>query len=364
MPNDRNRRRLIVAAAAALVLVFAGDLDRARPHGGPAGLARRRGARKRRRRAPDRVPGQARRDPPGPAQIDCTLHHANAEKKGWGYLASSGPPQPAVAGKTYSFVFTVPDREDTAYAFAIIYLSPTGKWQDGTRAVSTKYIPLIREGGPATAIGLRKTPVHRYPTAAESERMKTRAVRPRGRPSVWIHPVLAALLLAAAFSAVRAGGRSKAAALPGEAGERTVWLVFAALLAVGAALEISGIAGHVAAWGRRLAEQQGVYELRRPFQKAVMAATAAASLGLFILFIRATRRPGSHRYLLVGRDRPGGVPGGLVRRRAVRSMRSTSARRLVWHGVSPVDAARGAGATVTLVASWLSVRRKSGRAPI
>ena len=362
MPNDPNRRRLIVAAAAALVLVFAVawivlDLTEDRPGWlvveGPenAVVGRRIEVRVRLERSA------------GPGQIDCTLHHANAEKKGWGYLASSGPPQPAVAGKAYSFVFTVPDREDTAYVFAIIYLSPTGKWQDGTKAVSTKYIPLIREGGAATAIGLRKTPVHRYPTAAEAERMKTRAVRPRGRPSVWIHPVLAALLLAAAFSAVKAGGRSKAAALPGEAGERTVWLVFAALLAVGAALEMSGIAGHVAAWGRRLAEQQGVYELRRPFQKAVMAATAAGSLGLFLLFIRATRRPGSHRCLWwAGIGLAAYLAVSFV---GVLSFHAVdSARRLVWHGVSPVDAARGAGAAVALVASWLAVRRKSGRAPI
>jgi hypothetical protein len=361
MPNHSNRRRLIVAAAAALILVFAGalivlDLTEDRP-----GWLRVEGPESAVVGRPLEFLVRLERSA-GPGQIDCTLHRANAEKKGWGYLASSGPPQPAVAGKTYSFVFTVPDREDAAYAFAVIYLSPTGKWQDGTRAVSTKYIPLIREGVAPTTIGPRKTPVYRYPTAAESEGTKAGTVRPRGRPSVWIHPVLAALLLAAAFSAVKAGGRPKAAALPGEAGERTVWLMFAALLAVGAALEISGIAGHVAAWGRRLAEQQGVYELRRPFQKAVMAATAAGALGLFLLFIRATRRPGSHRYLWWA-----GI--GLAAYLAVSFVGVLSfhavdaARRLVWHGVSPVDAARGAGAAVALIAASLAVRRKSGRAP-
>ncbi len=362
MPNEPHRRRLIIVAAAALVLVFAGawivlDLTEDRPgwlavEGPESAVVGR----------PLEFRIRLERSA-GPGEIDCTLHHADAEKKGWGYLASSGPPQPAVAGKTYSFVFAVPDREDAAYAFAIIYLSPTGKWRDGTRAVSTRYIPLIREGGAARAIGLRKTPVYRYPTAAESERTKTRAVRPRGRPSVWIHPVLAALLLAAAFSAIKAGSRSKAAALPGEAGERTVWLMFAALLAVGAALEISGIAGHVAAWGRRLAEQQGVYELRRPFQKAVMAATAAGSLGLFLLFIRTTRRPGSHRYLWwAGIGLAAYLAVSFV---GVLSFHSVdAAQRLVWHGVPPVDAARGAGAAVALVAAWLAFRRKPGRAPI
>ena len=306
--------------------------------------------------------GSASKRSAGPGEIDCTLHHANAERKGWGYLASSGPPQPAVAGETYTFVFTVPEHEDTFYAFALVYLSPTGKWPDGTRAATTKYIPVVREGA-AAVTDLRKTPVYRYPTAAESARKTARPVRPQGRPSVWVHPVLGALLLGAALAAAKAGGRSKAAALPGEAEERTIWLVFAALLAVGAAVEISGIASHVAAWGRRLAEQRGVYELRRPFQKTIMAAMAAGSLGLFILFIRATRKPGSHRCLWWA-----GI--GLAAYLAVSFAGVLSfhavdvARDLVWHGVSPVDAVRGAGAAVTLAAALLAVRRKRDRALI
>jgi hypothetical protein len=362
MPNEPNRRRLMVAAAAALVLAFAGtwitlSLTEDRPgwlvvEGLEAAVVG------------SRIEFRVRLEKSaGPAQIDCTLHHANAEKEGWGFLASSGPPQPAVPGRIYTFVFTVPEREDMAYAFAIIYLSPTGRWPDGTRAVSTQYIPVIRDGGTAAPIGLRRTRVHRYPTAAESEKMMAGTVRPRGRPSVWIHPVLGALLLAAAAAAARAGGRPKAAALAGEAGERTVWLLFAALLAVGAALEISGIAGHVAAWGRQWAERQGVYELRQPFQKAVMAATAAASLGLIILFIRATRRPGSHRYLWwAGIGLAAYIAVSFV---GVLSFHAVdTARGIVWHGVSPVDAARGAGAAVTLVAALLAVRRKAGRAAI
>ncbi len=107
MPNDRYRRRLIVAAAAALVLVFAGtwivlDLTENRPgwlvvEGPEAAVVGR------------TIEFRVRLlKSAGPGEIDCTLHHANAERKGWGYLASSGPPQPAVAGKTYTFVFTGP----------------------------------------------------------------------------------------------------------------------------------------------------------------------------------------------------------------------------------------------------------------
>jgi hypothetical protein len=362
MPNNPHRRRLIVGAAVVLVLVFAGawtalNLTEDRPgwlvvEGPETAVV---GSRLEFR---VRLAGSA-----GPGEICCTLHHANAEKKGWGYLASSGPPRPAIAGETTTFVFTVPEREDMAYAFAIIYLSPTGRWPDATRAVSTRYIPVIGEGAAAAPIGLRRTRVRHYPTAAESEKTMRRAVRPRGRPSVWIHPVLGALLLAAAFAAARAGGRSEAAARPGEAGERTVWLAFAALLAVGAILEVSGIANHITSWGRQWAERQGVYELRRPFQKAIMALTAAGSLGLFILFIRAIRRPGSHRYLWWA-----GI--GLAAYLAVSFVGVLSfhavdvVRGIVWYGVSPFDAVRGAGAAVALLAALLAGRRNAGRAAI
>ncbi|MGZ5453364.1 MAG: hypothetical protein ACXW2R_03965, partial [Candidatus Aminicenantales bacterium] len=88
MPNDRYRRRLIVAAAAALVLVFAAtwvvlDLTEDRPGWlvveGPETAVVGRPIEFRVRLVKSARPGE----------IDCTLHHANAEKKGWGHLASS-----------------------------------------------------------------------------------------------------------------------------------------------------------------------------------------------------------------------------------------------------------------------------------
>lgn len=298
-----------------------------------------------------------------PTQINCTLHRANAERKGWGYLASSGPSRPAAGGETFTFVFeNVPEREDTAYAFALVYLSPTGQWEDGTRAATAKYLPVMKDDHAGASLGLRKTPVYSYPTASESARALARARtrRPPGRPSVWVHPLLGLLLLAAAvFSWLRAG-RSRAMGVPGGSRESAVWLAFAVLLAAGAIMEIAGIAGHITAWGRRLAEEQGVYELRRPAQKAIMAAVAAAGLGLVILFIRAIRKPGPHRALWWA-----GI--GLAAYLAVSFVSVLSfhavdvARRVLWHGVSPVDALRGAGALVAFLAALAGVRRPAGR---
>jgi hypothetical protein len=296
------------------------------------------------------------------SQIGCALQRANSWKKDWAFLASSGPARPAAGRVTYSFVFTVPEHEDTAFVFALVFLSPTGEWPQATRAASTEYIPVGREETGDAILALRRAQVYRYPTAAESEKAKARGVRPPVRPSAWVHPILGALLVAAAALCFFKARRSKPAP-PGQARERTVWLALAAVLAASAVLEISGLAGHFAAWGRRLAEQRGLYELRLPFQKLIMAAVAAASLGFLLLFIRATRKPGSHRFLWWA-----GI--GLAAYLALSFVSVLSfhavdvVRSLTWHGVSPIDGLRGAGAVVTLAAAWLAVRRKAGRAPI
>jgi hypothetical protein len=356
MSNERDRRRLVVAAAAALGLVFAAswillDLTEGRPgwlvvEGPPAAVL---GG-----RIDYRV---TLKEIGAGGLVDCTLHHANAERRGWGFLASAGPPQPAVAGRTYVFEFTVPEHADTAYVFAIVFLGPSGRWEDGTRAVSTRYIPLSRTASPAPPAALKRTAVYRYPTAAEAARLKARPPRPAGRPSVWVHPVVGALLLAAAFGALLSSRRSGPTGPGGGPGERTVWLVMAVVLAAAAAVEISGLAGHLAAWGRHLAEERGVYELRKPFQEAITAATAAASLGLFLLFVRAVRKPGSPRLLWwAGLGLAAYLAVSFV---GVLSFHAVDVvRGRVWHGVSAVDAARGAGAIAACFAALAAARRR------
>jgi hypothetical protein len=292
--------------------------------------------------------------------IDCDLQRANGEKKGWGFLASGGPPRPVAGVRSHAYVFDVPVREDTAFAFVLVFLSPSGRWPDGTRAATSAYIP-VRGPGPAGPAGpLRRARLYRYPTAAEAAAREAgpAAVRPRGTMSAWVHPAIAALLLAAAVLSVT---RSRRRAGPkAEGDDRTVWLILAAAMALCAALELSGLAGHVADWGRRWAAQAGLYESRQPFQKAVMAAVASASLGLFVLFLRAVRRPGPHRALW-------GAAIGLAAYLALSFVSALSfhavdvVRGLVWRGWSAVDAARGAGALAALLAAGLSA--KSGRRP-
>lgn len=356
MPTDRKRLAERVAAAAALVLAFAATwavLDRTEHR--PRWIAvEAPGAAVVGRKFEVRV---ALDESVEATRISCTLHRANAEKRGWGYLASSGPDRPAVGGGTYSFSFDVPEKEDTAFVFALVYLSPTGKWQDGTRAVCTALIPAGTDEPGGRGLPPGKVWIRPYPTAAQSAAVRTAARRERSRPSGWVHPILSAILLAAAGLSVMKAARQRPGA-PGDGErERRTWLAFAAVLALGAFLENSGMAGDFAAWGRRLAREQDFYELRRPYQKAVMSAVAAAALGLFLLFIKAIRRPGPHRF-------PWWAGTGLAAYLSLSFISVLSfhavdrAREMMWLGVSPVDAARGAAALVTLAAALFALRPK------
>mgnify|MGYP001034753681 CR=1 FL=1 len=358
MPNDRQRAARSAAAAAALVLVFAATyivLDRTERR--PAWLTVEAPA-----AAVVGRPFEVRVALDGSVErtrLACTLHRANAEKRGWGYLASSGPPREAAGGSVHTFAFDVPEREETAYAFALVYLSPTGKWPDGTRAVATDLVPVSSDGPGATVPPPAKVRLRPYPTAAQSAAWRAAGRRERPRPSAWVHPVLSLILLAAAGLAATAAAKRKPGG-PGDGGwERRVWLAFAAVLALGAFLENSGMAGDLAAWGRGLAREQGFYELRRPYQKALTAAVAAAGLGLFLLFLKAVRRPGQHRF-------PWWAGLGLA---AYLSLSFVSVlsfhavdrlREVMWQGVSPVDAARGTAALVTLAAAAFALRRGDG----
>jgi hypothetical protein len=292
-------------------------------------------------------------------QISCTLHRAGPDRRIRGYLASSGPARAAGGGQTYSFIFEIPEREDMAFASAIIFLSPTGRWPEGTRAVSTKLMPVERDATDLNNSGLKRTKVYSYLTAAEAAAAKAAGEGSGRGPSPWAHPVIFVLLVfSAALCRVKAG-RKIPGTSPRERRDRMTWLAFAAVYLLSAFLELSGVVGHMAAWGRRLAEEENIYDLRKPFQKVIMAAVAAAALGLFFLFIRALRKPGPHASLWwVGM----GLAAYLsVSFTSVLSFHAVDVvGRMTWHGLSPVDAARAAGAFVSLIAAVFALGRKNG----
>jgi hypothetical protein len=90
-----------------------------------------------------------------------------------------------------------------------------------------------------------------------------------------------------------------------------------------------------------------------------MAAVAAGALGLFIFFLRAMKKTGSHRFVW-------GVGIGLAAYLSVSFVSALSFHaidvvgRMTWHGVSPVDTVRGMGALVSLIAAVAALRPRKG----
>lgn len=290
-------------------------------------------------------------------RIVCTLHRAGSDRRLREHVASSGPVRDVARGGTYSFLFDIPEKENLSFVSAVIYLSPTGSWQDRTLAAHTKLIP-VKKGATAGEVrALIKTRVYPSASAADDAAAERAARRPGRGPSPWAHPILFVILLASAMLCLAKAGRKRPEALPEETRDRAVWLAFAAVLALCAFLELSGLVGHLSAWGRRLAMEANLYDLRKPYQKAIMAVVAAGALGLFLLFIRAMKKPGTPHHLWWA-----GI--GLAAYLSVSFVNVLSfhavdvARGMTWHGISPVDAARGAGTVVSLIAAAIALRSR------
>jgi hypothetical protein len=296
-------------------------------------------------------------------KIACQLHGGGADRRIRSYLASSGPAQEAAGGGTYSFIFEVPEREGIAYAAAIVYLTPTGQWQDRTRTVSTDRIPVVRSGTAVADPGFKKSGVYHYASAAEMAAIRAAERMPPPEPPRWIHVVIGALLLASAALCAGMAWRKKPETLSERTIERKAWLLFAVVLAVSAVLEASGIVRHVASWGRRVAEEVNLYNIRRAYQKAIIASVAVVALGLFFLFIRAIRKPGRHRSLWwAGIGFTAYFALSFV---SILSFHTVDVvRTMMWHGVSPVDAVRGSAALMTLLSAALALRRDRGQPTI
>jgi hypothetical protein len=292
-------------------------------------------------------------------QIVCTLHRAGADRRLRERVASSGPAREAASGGTYLFRFESLDINNLVFVSAVIYLSPTGSWQDRTLAAHTKLIPVKPADAGRASPPLKMTSVYASTSAAEDDAAERAARGPRQGPSPWAHPVIFVILLSSAVLCRARAGRKRPDASPTETRERTIWLAFSAVFVLSAFLELSGVVGHLAAWGRRLAKEGNLYDFRKPFQKALMSAVAAAALGLFLLFIRALRKPGSRLFLWwVGIGLAAYLSTSFI---SVLSFQAVDVvRGMTWHGLSPVDAARGTGALVSLFAAVFALRRKNG----
>ena len=65
------------------------------------------------------------------------LHWATSRQEPRGFLSGSPPQQVAAQGGAYDFQFSLPDRDDLGYIFAVLYTGPSELWDERTRAAFT-----------------------------------------------------------------------------------------------------------------------------------------------------------------------------------------------------------------------------------
>ncbi len=298
-------------------------------------------------------------DLPGPELIVCGLRWTAADRRVTGGLASAGPARETRGGETLDFRIEVRDQEEMRFVSAVIYLSPTGRWQDRTRGASTELIPVRRAGDAADVLPPRIMRISRIATPAEQAAREARWAAEKRPPPAFLRPLLIVVLLAGGAlcgaTAVRRGRDRTRAVLP----VRLVWAGFGFILVVFGALEAFDAPARITEWARLAAMERDMYEMRRPLQGAA-AVTAAAGATVLILYgLGAAVRSRTHRWLWAA-----GV--GIVVYLSITLVGMTSfhpidvLRRVTLLGVSPFHAARGAGAVLALIAAAAALRRTPG----
>ncbi len=81
-------------------------------------------------------------------------------------IASAGPARKTDGGSRL-FRFDVPPIAGLQYVSAVVYLSPTGRWQDRTAAAHTKLMPVRSAAEAGGSPGLKRTSAYRSTTAEE-----------------------------------------------------------------------------------------------------------------------------------------------------------------------------------------------------
>lgn len=294
-------------------------------------------------------------DLPGPEKIACGLRWTASDRRISGGLAAAGPARETRGGETLMFRVGVKDNEEMRFVAAVIYLSPTGRWQDRTRGVSTELIP-VRPAGftgeipPPRVLGITPT------STPEEEARKDSGREARGGAlNGFLRPLLVFVLMAAGvLCAVLAVRRNRGRA-QGERLARPAWSGFALLLLLFGCLEAFDVPGRMTEWARLASMEHNVYDLRRPVQGAVAVAAAFGVAFLFLYLIRAPSKSRDRRWLLAT-----GIGVIVYLSLTLVGMLSFHPvdvlRRMSLAGVSPFHAARGAGAALSLLSASLALR--------
>lgn len=219
-----------------------------------------------------------------PARLCADLHWGTTRDTSMGYLGTGGSKTVGKEGGTFDFEMRIPPAQGVRFVTGILFLSPTGRWDDHTLVAATEVIPV--SSNTADKVETRLEPLRVQPPGDA----KTEHPRPAAAQR-W----LTALLLLVAAVAAWGGGPSAGGSSGGPGHGNRWWQVLAVAMALASLWELFGLESWLGAQARAMARAEDLYYPRAVFQKVVISVTIAATI-LFFLFIR--RVSSSHRLLL------------------------------------------------------------------
>ncbi|HEY8996225.1 MAG TPA: hypothetical protein VIM71_16280 [Lacunisphaera sp.] len=220
-------------------------------------------------------------EPAGGLQLAADLHGWTHRNHALGVVSHAEPKLAAPSAHPVDFSFTVPALADLTTVRAIIYLSPTGSWQDRTRGAMSDEIP-IRSAGSSISHTLFPLPAHELVPDPVIPRLE----------SSFLRHLIVGLWLVVAFGLglqLRRSQPNSPAASRGRVIAPTFMVIVACLTAV--LVEVLGAEQNLGDLARQFAVRHDLYEERHlPQQIAVLLSVVGVAAVVAVIIVRARRR--------------------------------------------------------------------------
>jgi hypothetical protein len=231
-------------------------------------------------------------------RLVANLHWNKKNRQRVGYLVSAGSSPMIVGEGVHEFELPVSEKEGIGFISVVVYLSPTGKWNDRTRAVHTGLIP-VRPTGKISERRIEKTvspniisqekAVGHNVIGARIESPKEDETRRIKNVSGLINGLIIAFYAAAVLLSGACALRVGNSRLSGT--RRTIlwWSITAVLIALSVLVQQTFQTGLTGS-GRKLSNLLGWYHRRRLFQRLIIAGTVSGWTSVLVMMIRKIRR--------------------------------------------------------------------------
>jgi hypothetical protein len=218
-------------------------------------------------------------EPTADVWLAVDLHAMSTRREPRGFLSSSSPQRVARTTRAYTFEVPVVAADDLGHVQAIVFLSPSGRWEDRLRAASTVAIPVGSKGTTG-----RLEPIPAYDPAEEVASLP--AASPALRVSIAALWLLAGLVLCW----TRSRPPAREAAFTDPARRRSGWLALAC--AAAAVWELSNAETSLASHARAVAFEHRLYYERRSLQEWITIAVVMGTVALAALRLWPSRDGG------------------------------------------------------------------------